>query len=133
MSGWLKEKLGGVFGKLRELPDYAESPQRYKALRRNIVVLMLVITILPLFLMGLINHYLYRAALQNEIVLPTKILVNKTKHSFELFLAERLSAVSFIASSHTCEELADAKNLNRMRNQPKMMQEEDLLLLMRLL
>jgi two-component system NtrC family sensor kinase len=52
--------------------------------------------------------------MQDEIVKPLKILVNKTRHSFEVFLAERLSAVSFIASSHTCDELADAKNLTRI-------------------
>ncbi|MEJ2071220.1 MAG: ATP-binding protein [Syntrophobacterales bacterium] len=114
MFNWLKQRLTGFFGSLREFPDYAESPERYKVLRRNIVILMLVVTILPLVLMGLINHYLYRQTMHDEIVQPLKILVNKTKHSFELFLAERLSAVSFIASSHTCEQLADNNNLSRI-------------------
>jgi two-component system NtrC family sensor kinase len=110
MFTWLRR----FFGSLRELPDYAESPERYKVLRRNIIILMLLVTLVPLFLMGLINHYLYQQTMQDEVVKPLKILVNKTRHSFEVFLAERLSAVSFIASSHTCEELADGKNLNRI-------------------
>ncbi|MBW1953294.1 MAG: two-component sensor histidine kinase [Deltaproteobacteria bacterium] len=114
MFRWLRKKLKEFFSTLREFPDYAESPERYKLLRRNIVVLMLVVTILPLTLMGLINHYLYRQAMHDEIVRPLKILVNKTKHSFELFLAERLSTVSFIASSYTCSELADNNNLSRI-------------------
>lgn len=114
MFSWLKGKLRSFFGSLRELPDYTESPERYKILRRNIVILMLVVTILPLVLMGLINHYLYRQTMHDEIVQPLKILVNKTKHSFELFLAERLSAVSFIASSHTCAELADNHKLSQI-------------------
>jgi two-component system, NtrC family, sensor kinase len=114
MFRWLRAKLSGFFGSLRDLPDYAASPERYKVLRRNIVILMLVVTILPLVLMGLINHYLYRQTMRDEIVQPQKILVNKTKHSFELFLAERLSAVSFIASSHTCAELADNHNLSQI-------------------
>ena len=42
------------------------------------------------------------------------VLVNKSKHSVELFLAERLSTVSFIASEHSFEELADEGNLNRI-------------------
>jgi two-component system NtrC family sensor kinase len=112
MLSWLRQTLTSFVGSLRELPDYAESPERYKVLRRNIIILMLLITLVPLFLMGLINHYLYRRTMQDEIVQPLKLLVNKTRHSFELFLAERLSAVSFIASSHTCAELADAKNLS---------------------
>src|SRR3974390_1128409 len=114
MLSWLGRKLTGFFHSLRELPDYAESPERYKGLRRNIIILMLVVTILPLFLMGLINHYLYKRTMQDEIVQPMKILVNKTRHSFEVFLAERLSAVSFIASSYTCAELSDEKNLSRI-------------------
>ena len=114
MFSWLGQKLAGFFHILRELPDYAESPERYKVLRRNIIILMLVVTILPLFLMGLINHYLYRRTMQDEIVQPLKILVNKTRHSFEVFLAERLSAVSFIASSYSCKELSDEKNLSRI-------------------
>jgi two-component system NtrC family sensor kinase len=108
MFTWLRQ----FFGSLRELPDYAESPERYKVLRRNIIILMLLVTLVPLFLMGLINHYLYQQTMQDEIVKPLKVLVNKTRHSFEVFLAERLSAVSFIASSHTCEDLSDPKNLN---------------------
>ena len=114
MLSRLRQTLKSFFGSLRELPDYAESPERYKVLRRNIIILMLVVTLLPLFLMGLINHYLYRRTMQDEIVQPVKILVNKTRHSFELFLAERLSAVGFIASSYNCAELSDAKNLSRI-------------------
>jgi two-component system NtrC family sensor kinase len=114
MLSWLRQKLASFAGSLKEFPDYTESPERYKVLRRNIIILMLLITLVPLFLMGLINHYLYRRTMQEEIVQPLKLLVNKTRHSFELFLAERLSAVSFIASSHTCEELADANKLSRI-------------------
>ena len=114
MSNWLGKTLSGLFHGLRELPDEVGSPARYKVLRRNIIILMLLVTIVPLFLMGLINHYLYRRTMQDEIVQPMKILVNKTRHSFEVFLAERLSAISFIASSYTCAELSDEKNLSRI-------------------
>ena len=41
-------------------------------------------------------------------------MVNKTKHSFELFLTERLSAVSFIASAYSFKDLSDQKMLNRI-------------------
>jgi len=75
------------------------------------ICIMLLITIVPLFLMALINYYEYQKALRNEITLPLGTLVNKTRHSFELFLAERLSAVSFIASSYSYEQLADQEAL----------------------
>lgn len=45
---------------------------------------------------------------------PLTILANRTKHSFELFLTERLSALGFIASAYFWEELADEKALHRV-------------------
>ncbi len=93
------------------VPEEGGSPARYRALRRNIIVLMAAITILPLTIMAAINYYQYRSVLRAEIVTPLRTLVNKTKHSFELFLAERVSIVSFIASAYTFDQLADEKKL----------------------
>jgi two-component system, NtrC family, sensor kinase len=108
--------LSGLWKCLRllDIPEEGSSPDRYRILRRNMIILMLLVTIVPLFLMGLVNYYEYQTRLKEEIVNPLSVLVNKTKHSFELFLAERLSAVSFIASAYSFEELAGEKNLNRI-------------------
>jgi two-component system NtrC family sensor kinase len=78
------------------------------------ILIMALITIVPLFLMALINYHEYQRVLKQEIIVPLGVLVNKTKHSFELFLTERLSAVSFIASAYSFQELADQKTLNRI-------------------
>jgi two-component system NtrC family sensor kinase len=75
---------------------------------------MILITVIPLFSMAMINSHQYRKTLSQEIVNPLLVLVNKSKHSMELFLAERLSVVSFIGSEHSFEELADEGNLNRI-------------------
>lgn len=99
---------------LLQIPEEGTSPARYRVLRRNISLLMLMITIIPLTLMAFINYHQYQAALKDEIVSPLRVLVNKTKHSFELFLAGRLSTVRFIASAYTYEQLADDKQLNRV-------------------
>ena len=102
---------------LEETPPSSDqdlSPRRYRLLRRNMIIIMVLVTVLPLFSMALINHHAYRNALQREIKTPLGALVNKTKHSFELFLTERLSAVSFIASAYSFQELADQKTLNRI-------------------
>ena len=109
---WLVDRLH--LRGLGEFTDLGESPERYRLLRRNMIILMLVITIAPLLLMALINYHQYQKALRSEIVNPLRVLVNKTKHSFELFLAERVSAVSFIASSYSCPELGDDKTLGRI-------------------
>ena len=113
LIGWTertKERLGGLL----EIPEEGASPLRYKVLRRNITVLMLLITIIPLVLMAGINYYQYQSALKDEIASPMRLLVNKAKHSFELFLAGRLSTVRFISSAYTYDQLADEKNLNRV-------------------
>ncbi len=108
LPGWLK-RLSFL-----EFPEDGGSPEIYRLLRRRIIALMVVVTVIPLFSMAMINSHQYRNTLRTEIVNPLLILVNKSKHSLELFLAERLSIVSFIASEHSFEELADEGNLNRI-------------------
>jgi two-component system NtrC family sensor kinase len=90
------------------------SPHRYNVLRRNMMILMIFVTVVPMLLMAAVNYHQYQTALKEEIVNPLRILVNKTKHSFELFLAERLSAVSFIASAYTFEQLGNEAELKRI-------------------
>ena len=103
-----------VFSKtILSVSDQGEGPFRYKVLRRNMIIIMVIVTLLPLFLMALINYYGYQKALKNEIIVPMGTLVNKTKHSFELFLTERLSAVSFIASAYSFKDLSEQDMLNR--------------------
>ncbi|MDF1591615.1 MAG: hypothetical protein P1P89_08895 [Desulfobacterales bacterium] len=94
--------------------DTSASPDRYIVLRRNIVILMMVVTIVPLTFMAAINHYQYQAGLKNEIINPVLVLVSKTKHSFELFLEERLSTVRFIASTYSFAELSEARTIGRI-------------------
>lgn len=99
---------------LLHMPEEGGVHDRYRILRRNMIILMILITLIPLLLMALVNYHEYRTTLKDEILSPLRILVNKTKHSFELFLAERLSTVSFIASAYTFEELADENTLNHI-------------------
>ena len=91
-----------------------DTANRYRILRRNIFILMILITIIPLIIMAVIYQHEYQASLKKEIVNPLKTLANKTKHSFELFLEERLSVIRFIASSYSFEELSDQNTLNRI-------------------
>ncbi|MDQ7835031.1 MAG: ATP-binding protein [Humidesulfovibrio sp.] len=102
---------------LRELQsdvDEAESPVRYVVLRRKIFALMAAATLIPLLAMGALNYYEHQTTMAREIQNPLRVLVNKTKNSFELFLTERSSTVSLIASAYTYQELADEKKLARI-------------------
>jgi len=110
----IMKDLKSAFGRLVGSPEGAEGTRRYDLIRRNISILMLLITILPLLLMALINYLQYQSALRNEILEPMKVLVNKAKNSLELFLTNRVSILRFIASAYTYDELADEKNLKRI-------------------
>ncbi|MFP4168408.1 MAG: ATP-binding protein [Desulfonatronovibrionaceae bacterium] len=89
-------------------------PGRYITLRRNLLLIMLAVSVFPLLLISAISHTEARQAMKEEALAPLKRLVNKTKHSFELFLAERKSAVSFIASAYSYETLSDQRRLEKI-------------------
>ncbi|MFC1884100.1 ATP-binding protein [Thermodesulfobacteriota bacterium] len=108
------KRSGFFFRRLLQVGDQGGVPRRYKLLRRNMMLIMLLVTLVPLFLMALVNYHEYQKALKREIIVPMGTLVNKTKHSFELFLTERLSAVSFISSAYSFQELSDQNTLNRI-------------------
>ncbi len=101
-----------ISNKFFVIPEASSSPERYKALRRNITILMLFVTIIPLALMATINYYQYKNSLQSEVINPLRILTNKTKLSFELFLEERISTLKFITSAYSYEELNDENIIN---------------------
>ncbi len=109
-----REYLIKTFGRLFEIPEEAQGPKRYGIIRRNVTILMLLVTLIPLVLMALINYHQYQSALKDEIMTPLKVLTNKTKHSFELFLTNRQATVKFIASAYTYSELADEVKLKRI-------------------
>ena len=70
---------------------------RYKKLRRNILFLMLLMSLVPLTIMAVINYNEYRRSLRGEIVEPLRGLASKAAHSLDLYLDERLSAIRFLA------------------------------------
>lgn len=102
--------MTGGFG-LRSDDD---SPNRYRILRRNIVILMILVTIIPLTIMAVINQYEYQQSIKNETVEPLRALASKAKHSFELFLEERLAIVKSISSLYSFEDFSNQKTLNRI-------------------
>ena len=106
---WSRSVLKG----LTTFPDQAESSGRYQQLRRNLIVLMLLVTLVPLFLMALINRYQYQKSMSIETIEPLRVRVNDTRRSLEMFLTQRRSALSLIASTHRLEELLEGKTLAR--------------------
>lgn len=99
---------------LQMLTDVDSSAERYRLFQRNIRVLMIVLTIVPLSMMALINYHQYQSSLKKEMVDPTKSLVSKTRHSFEFFLKERQSLIKSISYFYSLNELCDEKKLNHI-------------------
>jgi len=96
------------------LTDVDSSSNRYRLFQRNIRALMIVLTIVPLFMMALINYHQYQGSLKQEMIDPTKLLVSKTRHSFEFFLNERQSLIKSISYFYSLNDLCDEKRLNHI-------------------
>ncbi|WP_243359520.1 sensor histidine kinase [Fundidesulfovibrio terrae] len=109
--------LGDIFTRhFRDLhtSDDAISPERYDTLKRKIVGLMAVVTLLPLLLMAGINFTEFQSTMSREVQNPLRVLLGKTRNTIDLFLAERTSTVAFIAQAYSFQELSDERNLGRI-------------------
>lgn len=102
------------FEKFFFLPKGYFAADRYVRLRRVMAMLMFLVTMLPLTIMLVINYHQYQNTIKQETVNQLVILENKTKHSFELFLQERLSAVKYIAHAYSSDDLTDETTLKEI-------------------
>ena len=88
--------------------------EHYRALKRKIVLIMAAAAIIPLIILAAINYTEFQSAFMREVQTPFRSMVSKTKTSFELYLAERSSTVSLIASIYAYGDLADQRTLRRI-------------------
>lgn len=87
---------------------------QYDALRHKIVLIMAAAAIIPLLILAAINYMEFQETFTREAQNPFRSMISKTKNSLELFLAERSSTVSLIASAYSYSDLADPKTLQRI-------------------
>jgi two-component system NtrC family sensor kinase len=114
MNGILERLVQFIPRSFKEFPYYGEGTERYQLLRRNLILIMCAVALIPLVLMAAINYHQYRSALEEEIFRPLHRLVTSTKHSLELFLTERRSTIRLIIREHTLEELSNQTTLDRV-------------------
>lgn len=114
MTSFWNKLRGLVPGGIKDFPDYGEGPERYSLLRKNLMLIICAIALVPLVLMAGINYYEYRSALKEEIVKPLRRLITSTKHSLDLFLSERESTLRLLIRERTFDELSDQPTLNRI-------------------
>ncbi|GFK93737.1 Sensor protein ZraS [Fundidesulfovibrio magnetotacticus] len=109
--------LGDIFRRhFRDLhtSEDAISPERYNVLKRKIVGLMALVTLLPLLFMSAINFMEFQSTMAREVQNPLRVILGKTRNTIELFLAERASTVAFVAQAYSYQELADERALGRI-------------------
>lgn len=109
-KAWLDIRFKKFLGNTNE----TDTPRHYQLLRRNMTIMILMVTIIPLVSMAFINYFEYKSNLKSEIINPIRNLTNKTVHSIELYMEERLSTIRSIASSYSFEDLSDEKKINRI-------------------
>jgi len=95
-------------------PSEQSAAARYKKMRMNMVVITSIVTILPLFFMFVVNSWQYYKSSKNESLASLQVIEDKTRHSIELFLEERLSTIRFISSAYSYEELEDPQKILRI-------------------
>lgn len=95
-------------------PPEASPASRYRKMRLNMVVITSIVTIMPLLFMFVVNSWQYYKSSKNESLASLQTLEDKTRHSIELFLEERLSTIRFISSAYSYDELSDIQKMLRI-------------------
>jgi two-component system NtrC family sensor kinase len=88
------------------------SKDRYRSLKIRIIIIDAVLSVVPLIIVVTISYFWFQQILKDDFKDQLKGDIESTKQSVEFFLDERLSALRFIVSSYTFEELRDKKILN---------------------
>jgi len=94
--------------------DRVDGPGGYRSLRRRMTLVMISVAVVPLLLLLVVNYYQDRKVMRIQRTAPIQDLLDRTRHALDLFLAERRSAVSYIASAYDFEVLSDQAELARI-------------------
>ena len=103
------KKFMSILDNTRKGPSH-----HYFVLKRNIILIMLSITIIPLATMIIISHFQYRAHLKSQTTVPLLSMAHKAAHSFELFMEQRLSTIRFISTAYSFEELSKEQRIREI-------------------
>lgn len=88
----------------------------YRSITRNIIVIILVVSLTPMFLVSGIILYQFQNAYREKIFDHLGELVAKHKQNIDGFLAEKLNDIRFVARTFSFEELSDESFLADILN-----------------
>ncbi|HET8539925.1 MAG TPA: ATP-binding protein [Anaeromyxobacter sp.] len=86
-------------------------PWRHETLRRNLLVVMLCLTLAPLAIAGSVGFFQFRALIHREEMNQLRWHAERAVHTFELYLDGLKHDLIVLASSYTTAELADRERL----------------------
>ena len=84
---------------------------RYTNLKIRIVLLDAFLSIVPLFIVITISYFWFQKILKDDFYKQLNWEIQNTKQTIEFFVDERLSALRFITSSYSYEQLSDKQFL----------------------
>lgn len=92
---------------------------RYTSLKIRIVLIDVLLSMVPLFIVITISYFWFQKILKDDFHKQLQWEIQNTKQTMEFFVDERLSALRFITSSYTFEQLSDQKLLTEIFNKFK--------------
>lgn len=86
----------------------------YARLQRKIIVITLLVSLAPLFLLGATIYYQFARAYRNKIEEQIRYRARSQTEAVDLFLKERTAILSAMADTHKFTELIDERNLSKL-------------------
>jgi two-component system NtrC family sensor kinase len=90
----------------------SRTPWRYETLRRNLLLVMLCITLAPLAVAGSVGYFQYRGLIHREEMNQLRWHAERAVHTFELYLEGLKHDIIVTTNNHTTAELADQERLD---------------------
>ena len=79
----------------------------YRSLTRNMVLIILVVSVTPLILISGTIGYYFDVSYHAKVLEYLQVLIKKHKQNIDNFLNEKLADIGLLAKSYTFEQLTD--------------------------
>jgi two-component system NtrC family sensor kinase len=108
MSFFMKMAVPGLLG---DQTDEERDLRRYRRIWRFYVTLTLFVSLMPLMVLTVVNHYLYRRTMRSEIHYDISRTLSNTARSLEFIVEGRISALELLIQEKSQAELSDPGSL----------------------
>jgi len=124
-SGFYEEYMKNLKQKIRLLVHNVFHPHdifrifgkgRYASLKIRIVLIDVLLSIVPLFIVITISYFWFQKILKDDFDKQLQWEIQNTKQTIEFFVDKKISALKLTASSYTYEQMSDTKMLTEIFN-----------------